>query len=250
MEYSCCVPIYSQELAHIHKIDAHRLGRRNTILPHRLGQVALFSLSPRNPIPPPGAIPECSFISEAHLHRCRNAMRLLQGKVFVDNREDALALALEWTDQSGTIWTDGSRLEHGQVGAAAVWWEEGRWRGSGTFLGTNKEVFDAEVFAILQVIKLLNARGEYGRDYTIFSDSQAAVARVQHTDCGPTQALVSAVVDFSHEIRGRGDSVTVRWTPAHQGVDGNEQADAWAKRAAEKREGRADPTYLGELSHF
>ena len=55
-----------------------------------------------------------------------NAMRLFQGKVHVDSREDALELALEWTDQSGTVWTDGSRLENGQVGSAAVWCEEGR----------------------------------------------------------------------------------------------------------------------------
>ena len=177
-----------------------------------------------------------------------NAMRAFQGKAHVDSKEDALALALEWTDRVGTVWTDGSRMENGQVGAAAVWWEEGRWRGTGTFLGTNKEVFDAEVYAILQAIRLLNARGECGRSYTIFSDSQAAVARVQHTDCGPAQALASAVVDFSYEIRGRGNDITVRWTPAHRGVDENKQADARARRAAEKRKGQADPAYLREAS--
>ena len=181
-----------------------------------------------------------------------NAMREFQGRVHVDSREDALALALDWTDRLGTMWTDSSRMESGQVGVAAVWWEEGRWRGVGTFLGTNMEVFDAEVYAIFQAIRLLNGRGEYGKDYTIFSDSQAAVARAQHTDCGPAQALASAVVDFSYEIRSRGNSITLRWTPAHQGVDGNKQADAWARRAAERREGRADPAYLREasLSHL
>ena len=180
-----------------------------------------------------------------------NAMRVFQGKVHVDSREDALALALEWTDRLGTMWTDDSRLQSGQVGAAAVWWEEGRWRGAGTFLSTNKEVFDAEVFAI-QAIRLLNARGECGRSYTIFSDSQAAVARAQRTDCGPDQALASAVVSFSCEIRSRGNDINIRWTPAHQGVDGNEQADAWARRAEEGVEGRADPVYLREasLSHL
>ena len=32
-----------------------------------------------------------------------NAMRVQQGKVFVDSKEDALALALEWADRSGTV---------------------------------------------------------------------------------------------------------------------------------------------------
>ena len=72
------------------------------------------------------------------------------------------------------------------------------------------------MFAILQAVKLLNMRNEFGRSYTVFSDSQAAVARVQHTDRGPAQALASAVVDFSYELWGRGNSITVRWTPAHQ----------------------------------
>ena len=33
-----------------------------------------------------------------------NALRVFQSKVHVDSREDALALALEWTDRSGTVW--------------------------------------------------------------------------------------------------------------------------------------------------
>ena len=100
--------------------------------------------------------------------------------------------------------------------------------------------------------RLLDGRGECGQDYTIFSDSQAAMARAQHTDCGPAQALASAVVELSYQLASRGKRVTLRWTPAHQGVEGNKQADAWARRAAERREGRADPEYLREasLSHL
>ena len=97
-------------------------------------------------------------------------------------------------------------------------------------------------------LRLIDARGESGREYTVFSDSQAAVARVRHTDCGSAQALASAAVDYSYQISARGNSISLRWTPAHQGVDGNEQADAWARRAAERREGRASPDYLREAS--
>ena len=149
------------------------------------------------------------------------------------------------------MWTDGSRLEDGSVGAAVAWRAYGGWRGRGTYLSTN-EVFGAEVFAILQVIRLLNERGERGQVYTTSPDSQAAVARVQHSDCGPAQALARAVIDFSYELRQHDNSVTVRGTPAHAGVEGNERADATAKRAAAREEGRADPEYLGEasLSHL
>ena len=74
------------------------------------------------------------------------------------------------------------------------------------------------------------------------------MARIQHTDCGPAQSLARAAVDLSYELGSRGNSVTVRWTPAHQGVEGNERADAWARRAAGKEEELADPAYLREAS--
>ena len=41
-----------------------------------------------------------------------------RGGVFVESREDALRTAREWQDLSGTVWTDGSELGNGRVGAA------------------------------------------------------------------------------------------------------------------------------------
>ena len=130
------------------------------------------------------------------------------------------------------MWTGGSRLESGKVGAAVAWREDGGWTERSTYQGTNKEVFDAEVFAILRAVRFLNERNEAGQDYTVFSDSQAAVAQIRHDDCGPAQALARAVVETSYELRQRGCSISVRWTLAHWGVEGNEHADALAKRAA------------------
>ena len=39
--------------------------------------------------------------------------------------------------------------------------------GQGTFLGKNKEVFDAEVYAVLQAVKIINAREEEGQLYDL-----------------------------------------------------------------------------------
>ena len=55
-------------------------------------------------------------------------------------------------------------------GAAVAFWKDGRWARRGAYLGRSKEVLDAEVFAVLRAVRLLNGRGESGRNYTIFSD--------------------------------------------------------------------------------
>ena len=108
------------------------------------------------------------------------------------------------------------------------------------YLGTSKELVGAEVFAILWAANLPDKRGEEGQTYTIFSDSQAAAARIQHDRCGPDQSLARAVTDTVQAPHRRGNRVTVRWTPAHAGVEGNEHADFTAKRAAEGREDMAE----------
>ena len=119
-------------------------------------------------------------------------------------------------------------------------------------MSKNKEAFDAEVFAILWAIRTLEERGEKRRAYTVFSDSQAATARVQHDRCGPAHALARATIAMTDSLCGRDNTLTIRWTPSHERVAGNEQADATAKRAAEGREERAEPEHLREasLSHL
>ena len=150
------------------------------------------------------------------------------------------------------MWTDGSRLEDGGVGAEVAFWSEGRWVRRGTHLGKNKEAFDAEVFILLRAVGLLCDRGESGKRYTIFSDSRAAVSRIQHDRCGPTQALAKAVIARTDELAEWGNTLTFRWTPSHEGVAGNEQADEAARLAAEGEGDRAVPEYIREasLSHL
>ena len=57
---------------------------------------------------------------------------------------------------------------------------------------------------------------------------------------------------MTHDLRRRGSSITVQWTPAHLGGRGGEHADAVVKRAAGGEEDRVDPECLGEasLSHL
>ena len=53
------------------------------------------------------------------------------------------------------------------------------------YLGTNKEVFDAETFAIYQALRALDQRQESKHRYTVFVDSASALDRVRSDALGP-----------------------------------------------------------------
>ena len=67
------------------------------------------------------------------------------GRVIVQERAEAHQVGIDWRDL-----TEGSRLGNGNIRAVCVWKIPGRWAGRCFHLGQNKEVFDAEVFAIYQ----------------------------------------------------------------------------------------------------
>ena len=144
--------------------------------------------------------------------------------------------------QTGPGWRNGT------VGAALAFRKEEGWIKRGIYLGKNKEAFDVEVFAIMRAVRLLEERGESGTAYTVISDSQAAIARVQHDGCGPAQALARATIAMADGLCDRDNTLTIRWTPSHARVCGNERAGQAAKRVSEERDERADPAYLGEAS--
>ena len=82
--------------------------------------------------------------------------------------------------------------------------------GQGFYLGHNKVVFDAETFAIYQDLKILDRQQATGQQYTIFSDSQAAIQRIRTDTIGPGQQWVRAAMEVHARLTTRGNEVTVR----------------------------------------
>ena len=82
----------------------------------------------------------------------------MRAEVAVEEKEEALKTVREWLELQGTVWTGGSRLECRSVRAVLAFKVGDRWVKRGTYLGKNKEVFDAEVYAILQAVRFLNDR--------------------------------------------------------------------------------------------
>jgi ribonuclease HI len=100
-------------------------------------------------------------------------------------------------------------------------------------------VYAAELQGINLALSMALASIEAGdnhRKITIFTDNQAAVRSLVRPE-GRSGAYI--VKQITHKIRllqNKGISVTVRWIPAHEGIDGNEAADKAAKEATGWRE--------------
>jgi len=71
---------------------------------------------------------------------------------------------------------------------------------------------------------------------TIFSDAQAAIVRMTSDDPGPGQkyALEARRHITTLEAKDLNIQIEIRWCPSHQGIEGNEIADEWAKLAADE----------------
>jgi ribonuclease HI len=155
--------------------------------------------------------------------------------VIIESRERAENTAMSMTEpNTRCIWTDGSRDQNGNVGAAIVWQEHNEWTGLKYRLGRNKEVFDAELYAILRATVMARDHvSELKSDgidrLIIFTDSQASLSRIQHNGSGPGQTWASAIIQNSNEILGQNIQLEFRWVPGHAGIAGNETADEYAR---------------------
>ena len=180
----------------------------------------------------------------------------LDGHIIIPEKDQALKIAMGWEEKVNTCWTDGSRMDDGGVGCSVVWMEqagtkpkpwvgrntgrlyhplpvtEDTWTGESYHLGKNKDVFDAEVYAIYRAVRRFNRRQEHNASYTVFTDAVEAIRRFRDDHLGPGQQFAIAVIKQCQEMRARGCSLTLRWVPSHKDVAGNELADWLAKIAA------------------
>ena len=129
-------------------------------------------------------------------------------------------------------------MENGRCGAGLAWQEPGgAWKTWGFALGKGYEVFDAELLGVVRALQVAEKVGDQ-RPVTILLDSQAAIARLRHTQPGPGQALAIQAHAIAKRLHTQGRQPTIQWVPGHAGVEGNEKADQVAKQAASKPPGK------------
>jgi ribonuclease HI len=134
------------------------------------------------------------------------------------------------------MFTDGSRLENEAVGYAVAWKNCQTWDGIKTHMGFNQEAFDAECAALARALEHASRRNPTPERITIFTDARAAIRRMASDEPGPGQKYaIEARRHIAALRRGAPDvTIEIRWCPAHEGIDGNETADTWAKLAADE----------------
>ncbi|KAJ5453717.1 uncharacterized protein N7458_004673 [Penicillium daleae] len=155
------------------------------------------------------------------------------GRIVAQRTEDALTAAR--TMQPGhAIWSDGSRLENGRSGAGIAWQETSEeWRTRSFPLGKGQDVFDAELVGAVQALQAA-LRMDGSGPITVLLDSQAAIARLRHTQAGPGQGLTLRAHAVARALQERGREPIIQWVPGHCGVEWNEKADEAAKLAASR----------------
>ena len=106
------------------------------------------------------------------------------------------------------------------------------WRGVGFGMSTGHEAYDAELTAIAYGLHLLKRTEERGRNFRAFTDFTATMARLINDAPGPGQEMAIVIIDLVQELVDQGNTVTIRWNPAHRAVEWNEQAGQVAQEAA------------------
>ena len=117
-----------------------------------------------------------------------------------------------------------------------AWKNSGTWEGIKTHMGFNQQAYDAECAVLARALETAAKRTPAPKHVTIFTDAQAAIKRMASDEPGPGQKYALEARKHIAALRRAEPDITIeiRWCPAHEGVEGNEQADRWAKLAADE----------------
>ena len=109
-------------------------------------------------------------------------------------------------------------------------------------LGSHMEVFDAELFALGKAFKIaFNQISLFTKDIWIFSDSQAAIQRLQKSSLNAGQCHILAIENWIAKIKTKHQiNIHLSWVPGHMNITGNEKADQAAKKETEMQQTSAE----------
>jgi ribonuclease HI len=157
-------------------------------------------------------------------------------RAYIDNAEDATSRHQKETKKTSSnihIYTDGSCINR-KVGAAAVCLSTGHRKESYMGPETTSTVYAAELQGISLALRIADEDTtikEKKSKIIIYADNQAAI-RTTAKPVGKSGAyLLKEIVRQINKLHAQGNTIELRWIPAHTGIHGNEQADEAAKEA-------------------
>ncbi|KAF8152975.1 hypothetical protein B0H34DRAFT_662380 [Crassisporium funariophilum] len=135
------------------------------------------------------------------------------------------------------VYLDGSGID-GMVGGAAVLYRDGEKRGSLRLqLGKAKHhtVYEGEGVGMILGLELIR-REQNVTGVSMGVDNQAAITATQLMRPAPGHHIWDLFHKRLAMVMGRHREMemTIRWTPGHVGIEGNEAADEEAKKAAQE----------------
>ena len=161
-----------------------------------------------------------------------------QGEVIIKCKKQALEEAISY--QTGLVmWTDGSKLDQGNTGAAVCWKDRNtdQWKEKSIFLGKNKEILDAELWAIWKALEIALKEITNTRDIpvTVFCDSQKALDAIKRPPSWKENRFLRGMIYLTaKKLQENGNKIVFHWVPGHAGLIGNEKANLAAKIKAER----------------
>jgi ribonuclease HI len=173
-------------------------------------------------------------------------------KISVAADKESSIKEMENASEEIQVFTDGSAQE-GRVGAAAILTRKNRPDRILHFhLGPETEhtVHEAELVGILLGAHLISTERKGSTTCAIGVDNQAAISAFDSDLRKPGHHLAREIMRITNRTRKKRRkgkyTLTIRWTAGHVGIEGNEKADAEAKKAAEglSSDTKTIPPYL------
>ena len=160
------------------------------------------------------------------------------GDIIIEAKKKALEEVKKY--RAGNVfWVDGSKLSQGNAGAAACWKDKNhnRWENKSVFLGKNKEIIDAKLWAIAIGLETVGkiTLDSHQTPIRIFSDSTKALNTLCRSNpYTRTPYLRDLIFQKTLDLKSKGHSVTIRWIPSHAELVGHDKADQFARNKAQR----------------